>query len=44
MNFANFNAIPVPGGPIKGDGQDTVGSFKFSGSFSNDAKMVRFKK
>lgn len=44
MNFTNFQANPTPGAPIMGDGQDTVGKFVFSGSFSNDATMVRFKK
>lgn len=44
MNFSNFKAYPEPGGSIMGDGQDAVGSFRLSGSFNNDAKMVRFIK
>lgn len=29
MDFKTFNAIPAPGGPISGDGVDTVGTFRF---------------
>jgi hypothetical protein len=44
MNFNNFIAVPVPSGPISGNGEDVVGTFNFSGSFSSDARQVRFKK
>lgn len=44
MNFKTFNAIPSPGGPINGDGEDTVGTFRFEGNFSNDAQQVKFRK
>ncbi len=44
MNFSNFQANPTPGGPIAGNGEDTVGTFNFSGNFSNDGQQVKFKK
>ena len=44
MQFKNFQAKPQPAGPIGGDGVDEVGSFKFQGSFNNDATKVRFVK
>lgn len=44
MQFKNFRAHPLPGGPIEGDGVDQISTFKFSGTFSPDALRVRFIK
>ena len=44
MKFANFQANPTPGGAIYGNGQDEIGTFKFEGSFNNNAHKVRFTK
>ncbi len=44
MNFKNFHAQPVPEGGIHGDGEDEVGTFRFSGNFSSDSKQVKFVK
>lgn len=44
MTFKNFQAKPIPEGDIHGDGEDEVGTFRFSGNFSADAKQVRFVK
>ena len=44
MKFNNLQADPQPAGAIAGDGVDNVGSFKFQGSFNNDATKTKFVK
>lgn len=44
MKFQDFQAQPVPYGPITGKGEDGVATFNFNGGFSPDAKQVRFVK
>lgn len=44
MNLGAVNIIPGPGAIISGEGEDTVGKFSVSGSFSPNEPVCRFVK